>query len=197
MRARTRRLHHSSSVPPRKRPRSTCPSTSNRTSAASIVAVSTAKRSASSATVTGPLDSSQPRRISANASSRRSGSGVAGATAAIAGIAVASAYARCARSSRSAQVQNAAPSASVSVVARRCATSMSYHGCQVSSGGTTTSVASASCSSSASRTSGHDDSATSAIAAGSRIPLPSRSARVVRRSVTARVRRSSSGASSR
>ena len=57
---------------------------------------------------------------------------------------------------------------------------------------------SASCNSSALRTTGHDSSVTSAIAAGSRMPTPSRvAARIVRRSVTARARRSSSGASSR
>ena len=59
------------------------------------------------------------------------------------------------------------------------------------------SVSSASCSSSASRATGHDSAATSAIAAGSSAPTPPASGPSVRRICTARARRSSSGASSR
>jgi hypothetical protein len=82
-------LHHSSPAP-RKRPRKIWPSVSRRIKAISIVPASTPKRVASSSTVTGPLDSNQPRKISENASSRRSGIGCAAVNAAISGVATAS-----------------------------------------------------------------------------------------------------------
>ena len=148
--------------------------------------------------MTGPLDSSQPRAISANAASRVSGSGAAVAMAATSGDGDAAGCARRASASRSAHVQNVEREfGNVSVVARPVATSSSSHARHSSIGGSTTSVVSASCSSSASRTTGHDWAATSAIAAGSRMPSGLVSSRVVRRNVTARARRSWSGASSR
>ena len=53
-----------------KRPRRTWPCVSRRRSAALIASSSVLNRSAISATVIGPLDSSQPRKISVTASSR-------------------------------------------------------------------------------------------------------------------------------
>ena len=74
---------------PRKRPRSTWPSVSSRISARSTALASSASRAANASTVTGPLDSSQPRTISATASVASSGTGSAVATAAVSGCAIA------------------------------------------------------------------------------------------------------------
>ena len=84
-----------------------------------------------------------------------------------------------------------------STPARRDAARASSHTAHSGTGGSAASVSSASCSSSGSRTTGHDSSATVAMAAGSRAPMPPGSLPSERRNCTARARRSSSGASSR
>ncbi len=157
MRASTRRLHHSSSgVELSKRPRSTWPCASRRNSAASIAALSSCKRARQSARPSsGRCDSSQPRRISVTASVAarigRAASLVSGA--------------------RELEPLGAGPKRAADGQRRRAALrdELVVPGLATQrTGGMTISVESASCSSSASRTTGHDSSATCAIAAGSR-----------------------------
>ena len=159
MRASTRRLHHSS--PRRRGSGRAAPGPPFRGGSARFRsrAARSPKRSASSSTVTGPLDSSQPRRISATASSRVAGSGTCVASGGESPV-----RPRRPDSDPREQFQAlgtgperraARPSASSRGAARRVRRTTR---CHASTGGTTTSVSSASCSSSASRTSGHDDS---------------------------------------
>ncbi len=149
MRASTRRLHHcSTSFCDETCRASTCPcdlKTKQRRLDGAFVEAKTL--AAICATLSGPLHSSHPRTISVTAASRSS-------------CVRPSPYAARAKSKRSAQVQQFAD-ASWRAVARRVRANQRRH---AATGGSTMSVDSASCSSSASRTTGHDSAATSAIA---------------------------------
>ena len=191
MRASSRRWHHSVSAAPGVNwPRSTCPSASSCASAASTVSRASARRSASADAACGPVDSSQPRTISA---SGMPGISKARPAAAIGGSGSAPGCAARASSSRSAATQKPA-----SLVARRAPANSSKNSAHSGTGGAVINVSSASCNSSLSRTTGHDSAATCTIASGSSAPAPPETSdRSVPRNCTARALRSSSGASSR
>ena len=181
MRWRSRRSHHSSSVPPgRKLPRSTCPSDSSWCNASVTSSGGRARASESPVTATGPATSILPRTAASTATSRStgasSGKGASGGSTSLSGK---SAWMCRMRSAQTAKVRREVPNTSlragvgssnlsvtetVSLAARPVATSASRRCEGTPSIGTRTAASSQSCSSSASRISGRASATTCSIA---------------------------------